>query len=250
MCFFFKKGGTMTYSRVLIKISGEALRSGRKDDHILDALKLEETALEIKKIYTAHPSIQIAIVVGAGNIWRGVFANEIGIERATADYMGMLGTIINALALQSALDNVGIATRVMTSIDVPSVAERYIRKRAIRHLEKGRLVIFAGGTGNPYFTTDTTAALRAMEIGADVILMAKNGVDGVYTSDPRVNKEAKFIPHLTYKELIDKNLKVMDQTAASLISNQDVAIRVFAMKKGNMLKVLSGEDIGTTITKE
>ncbi len=240
----------MKYQRVLIKISGEALRSGRKDDRILDASKLKETAEEIKQIYDTHPGIMIAVVVGAGNIWRGVFAEEIGIERATADYMGMLGTIINAMALQSALHDAGVSSRVMSSIEVPSVAERYIRKRALRHLEKGRLVIFAGGTGNPYFTTDTTAALRAMEINANAILMAKNGVDGVYTSDPRIDKNAKIIKELTFKELIDKNLKVMDQTAASLIQNSDIEIRVFAMQKGNMLKVLSGDNIGTTIRKE
>ena len=240
----------MKYQRVLIKISGEALRSGRKDDRILDASKLKETAEEIKQIYDTHPGIMIAVVVGAGNIWRGVFAEEIGIERATADYMGMLGTIINAMALQSALHDAGVSSRVMSSIEVPSVAERYIRKRALRHLEKGRLVIFAGGTGNPYFTTDTTAALRAMEINANAILMAKNGVDGVYTSDPRIDKNAKIIKELTFKELIDKNLKVMDQTAASLIQNSDIEIRVFAMRKGNMLKVLSGDNIGTTIRKE
>lgn len=240
----------MKYQRVLIKISGEALRSGRKDDRILDASKLKETAEEIKQIYDTHPGIMIAVVVGAGNIWRGVFAEEIGIERATADYMGMLGTIINAMALQSALHDAGVSSRVMSSIEVPSVAERYIRKRALRHLEKGRLVIFAGGTGNPYFTTDTTAALRAMEINANAILMAKNGVDGVYTSDPRIDKNARIIKELTFKELIDKNLKVMDQTAASLIQNSDIEIRVFAMQKGNMLKVLSGDDIGTTIRKE
>ena len=240
----------MKYQRVLIKISGEALRSGRKDDRILDASKLKETAEEIKQIYDTHPGIMIAVVVGAGNIWRGVFAEEIGIERATADYMGMIGTIINAMALQSALHDAGVSSRVMSSIEVPSVAERYIRKRALRHLEKGRLVIFAGGTGNPYFTTDTTAALRAMEINANAILMAKNGVDGVYTSDPRIDKNAKIIKELTFKELIDKNLKVMDQTAASLIQNSDIEIRVFAMQKGNMLKVLSGDNIGTTIRKE
>lgn len=240
----------MKYQRVLIKISGEALRSGRKDDRILDTSKLKETAEEIKQIYDTHPGIMIAVVVGAGNIWRGVFAEEIGIERATADYMGMLGTIINAMALQSALHDAGVSSRVMSSIEVPSVAERYIRKRALRHLEKGRLVIFAGGTGNPYFTTDTTAALRAMEINANAILMAKNGVDGVYTSDPRIDKNARIIKELTFKELIDKNLKVMDQTAASLIQNSDIEIRVFAMQKGNMLKVLSGDDIGTTIRKE
>lgn len=240
----------MKYQRVLIKISGEALRSGRKDDRILDASKLKETAEEIKEIYDMHPGIMIAVVVGAGNIWRGVFAEEIGIERATADYMGMLGTIINAMALQSALHDAGVSSRVMSSIEVPSVAERYIRKRALRHLEKGRLVIFAGGTGNPYFTTDTTAALRAMEINANAILMAKNGVDGVYTSDPRIDKNARIIKELTFKELIDKNLKVMDQTAASLIQNSDIEIRVFAMQKGNMLKVLSGDDIGTTVRKE
>lgn len=195
--------------------------------------------------------VQVAIVVGAGNIWRGKMADSIGIDPATADYMGMLGTMINSLALQSAIEQEGIACRVLSSISATQVAEPYIRRRAIRHLEKGRVIIFAGGTGNPFFTTDTTAALRAKEVQCDVILMAKNGVDGVYSADPNVDPTAKLLKHLTYRELLQKELKVMDSTAVSLLKDSNVQIRVFNMSDmDNFMKVITGSDLGTTITKE
>lgn len=235
------------YKRILIKLSGEAL-ADKKAKVILDAKNLDVVAKTIKKIF--DEKLQIAIVIGAGNIWRGKFADRIGIERSTADYMGMLGTIINALALQSALANNDVECRVMSAIEVPSVAEPYIRKRAIRHLEKGRVVIFAGGTGNPFFTTDTTAALRALDIDADCIFMAKYGVDGVYDSDPRENPRAKLIPEITFSEVISKNLQVMDQTAVAMIQDKNIIVRVFNMNNcENFLKVLNGEPIGTTIKK-
>lgn len=178
-------------------------------------------------------------------------ADSIGIDPATADYMGMLGTIINSLALQSAIEQEGIACRVLSSISATQVAEPYIRRRAIRHLEKGRVIIFAGGTGNPFFTTDTTAALRAKEVQCDVILMAKNGVDGVYSADPNVDPTAKLLKHLTYRELLQKELKVMDSTAVSLLKDSNVQIRVFNMSDmDNFMKVITGSDLGTTITKE
>lgn len=195
--------------------------------------------------------VQVAIVVGAGNIWRGKMADSIGIDPATADYMGMLGTMINSLALQSAIEQEGIACRVLSSISATQVAEPYIRRRAIRHLEKGRVIIFAGGTGNPFFTTDTTAALRAKEVQCDVILMAKNGVDGVYSADPNVDPTAKLLKHLTYRELLQKELKVMDSTAVSLLKDSNVQIRVFNMSDmDNFMKVITGSDLGTTITNE
>jgi uridylate kinase len=190
------------------------------------------------------------VVIGAGNIWRGKLAKSIGIESSTADYMGMLGTIINSLALQSALENEGVQCRVLSSIHVEQVAENYIRRRAIRHLEKGRVVIFAGGTGSPYFSTDTTASLRAMEIHADTIFMAKNGVAGVYDSDPKVNANAKLIKHITFDEMLNKKLAVMDLTAVSLIKDSPIVIRVFDMKDTkNLLQVIKDHSIGTTIQK-
>ncbi|MFA5283467.1 MAG: UMP kinase [Bacilli bacterium] len=235
------------YKRILIKLSGEAL-ADKKAKVILDAKNLDVVAKTIKKIF--DEKLQVAIVIGAGNIWRGKFADQIGIERSTADYMGMLGTIINALALQSALVNNNVECRVMSAIEVPSVAEPYIRKRAIRHLEKGRVVIFAGGTGNPFFTTDTTAALRALDIDADCIFMAKYGVDGVYDADPRENPHARLIPEITFSEVISKNLQVMDQTAVAMIQDKNIIVRVFNMNNcENFLKVLNGEPIGTTIRK-
>jgi uridylate kinase len=194
--------------------------------------------------------LEVAVVIGAGNIWRGKLAKSIGIESSTADYMGMLGTIINSLALQSALENEGVQCRVLSSIHVEQVAENYIRRRAIRHLEKGRVVIFAGGTGSPYFSTDTTASLRAMEIHADTIFMAKNGVSGVYDSDPKVNANAKLIKHLTFDEMLNKKLAVMDLTAVSLIKDSPIVIRVFDMKDTkNLLQVIKDQSIGTTIQK-
>ena len=236
------------YKRVLVKLSGEALAKKGKDE-IFDATNLNQVALALKSI--VDKGVQVSVVVGGGNIWRGKLAESIGVERSTADYMGMLGTIINALALQSALNQVGVDSRVMSAIEVRQVCELYIKLRVIRHLEKGRIVIFGGGTGSPYFTTDTTAALRANDINCDAILMAKNGVDGVYTSDPRTNKDAKFISNISYKEMLDMNLQVMDRTAASLCMDTNIELRVFNMNDtSNFIKVIEGENIGTTIRKE
>lgn len=235
------------YKRVLLKLSGEAL-SDKKEHKILQALSLDMLAKSIHKMI--ENGVEVAVVVGAGNIWRGNLAEQIGIDRSSADYMGMLGTIINSLALQSALEKIGIECRVLSAIEVKAVAEPYIRRRAIRHLEKGRVVIFAGGTGNPYFTTDTTATLRAMEIEAQAVLMAKNGVDGVYEDDPRTNKEAKLIKEISYEEMMTRNLKVMDLTAISLCMDTNLEIRVFNMNDvTNFEKVINGEDVGSTIRK-
>lgn len=182
---------------------------------------------------------------------RGRLADKVGIERSTADYMGMLGTIMNGLALQSALESLGLSTKVMSSINVPQVCEPYIRRKAISHLEKGQVVVFAGGTGNPYFTTDSCATLRALEINADSIIMGKNGVEGVYDSDPRINKDAKLLKKLTYTEVMAKKLAVMDLTAVAMLADSDVKIHVFNMSDPNsLLRVLQGEDIGSTISKE
>ena len=235
------------YKRILVKLSGEALL-GEKDKLILNAKYLKIVADAIKAMYERN--LQIAIVVGAGNIWRGKLANQIGIERSTADYMGMLGTIINSLALQSAIEQAGLECRVMSAIEVKAVSEPYIKKRAISHMDKGRVVIFAGGTGNPFFSTDTTATLRAIEIEADAIFMAKNGVDGVYDSDPRLNKDAKFIPEITFSELMAKNLQVMDQTAVAMIQYQNIVIHVFNMTDTkNFLRVLDGETVGSIVKR-
>lgn len=236
------------YKRVLVKLSGEAL-ANKGHDEIFDAANLNKVALALKSI--VDQGVQVAVVVGGGNIWRGKLAESIGVERSTADYMGMLGTIINALAIQSSLNQVGVDSRVMSAIEVKQVCEPYIKLRAIRHLEKGRVVIFGGGTGSPYFTTDTTAALRANEIGCDAILMAKNGIEGVYTDDPRTNKNAQFIKEMTYKEMLDRNLMVMDRTAAALCMDTDIVLRIFNMSDTeNFIKVIDGESIGTTIRKD
>jgi len=233
--------------RIVIKLSGEAL-ANTQEKTILEATHLSTVAKAIKTIQ--GEGLEVAVVIGAGNIWRGKLAKSIGIESSTADYMGMLGTIINSLALQSALENEGVQCRVLSSIHVEQVAENYIRRRAIRHLEKGRVVIFAGGTGSPYFSTDTTASLRAMEIHADTIFMAKNGVSGVYDSDPKVNANAKLIKHLTFDEMLNKKLAVMDLTAVSLIKDSLIVIRVFDMKDTkNLLQVIKDQSIGTTIQK-
>lgn len=233
--------------RIVIKLSGEAL-ANTQEKTILEATHLSTVAKAIKTIQSE--GLEVAVVIGAGNIWRGKLAKSIGIESSTADYMGMLGTIINSLALQSALENEGVQCRVLSSIHVEQVAENYIRRRAIRHLEKGRVVIFAGGTGSPYFSTDTTASLRAMEIHADTIFMAKNGVAGVYDSDPKVNTNAKLIKHLTFDEMLNKKLTVMDLTAVSLIKDSAIVIRVFDMKDTkNLLQVIKDRSIGTTIEK-
>ena len=238
----------MKYKRILLKLSGEALQD-KVDHRILNAKALNDVANAIKQM--TDSGVQVAVVIGAGNIWRGKLADQIGIERSTADYMGMLGTIINSMALKSALENVGQDTRVMSAIEVRAVAESYIRGRAIRHLEKGRVVIFAGGTGNPFFTTDTTATLRAMDIGADAVLMAKNGVDGVYSADPRVVKDAMLIQTLEFKDMLQRNLQVMDLTAISLCMPSDIEIRVFNMEDAsNFIKVIEGDSsVGTTIRK-
>lgn len=192
--------------------------------------------------------MEVAVVVGGGNIWRGKVGSEMGMDRATADYMGMLATVMNSLALQDSLEHLGIETRVQTSIDMLQVAEPYIRRRAIRHLEKKRVVIFAAGTGNPYFSTDTTAALRAAEIEADVILMAKNNVDGVYSDDPKVNKDAIKYDNITYMEMLNEDLGVMDSTASTLCMDNNIPLIVFSiMDEGNIKKVVLGDTIGTTI---
>lgn len=236
-----------TYKRVLLKLSGEAL-ADKNNNMILENYSLDQVAASIKLM--VDKGMEVAVVVGAGNIWRGKLAKQIGIERSTADYMGMLGTIINALALQSAIEKTGIVCRVLSALEIKAVAETYIRRRAIRHLEKGRVVIFAGGTGNPYFTTDTCATLRAMEIEADAILMAKNGVDGVYTADPKVDKNAQFIKTITFDEMLKRELRVMDPTAIALLKDNQIEIRVFDMNEPtNIEKLINGEDIGTTIIK-
>ena len=235
------------YKRVIIKLSGEAL-ADENDKLILDANKLKNVALTVEKVLAT--GTQVGIVVGAGNIWRGRLAEKIGIEPATADYMGMLGTIINALAIQSAIEERGMSCRVMSSINVPQVAEAYIRRKATSHLGKGIVTIFAGGTGNPFFTTDSTATLRALEVGADAILMAKNGVDGVYDSDPRKNKDAKLIKHLTFHEVVERKLQVMDLTAVAMLEGKSVVIRVFDFDSpDSFLDVLEGKDIGTIISE-
>lgn len=232
------------YQRVILKLSGEALAGEKKIG--IDPETVNEIAKEIVEAYKT--GVQIAIIVGGGNIWRGKAASEMGMERASADYMGMLATVMNALALQNALESLGVDTRAMTSISMEAVAEPYIRRRAIRHLEKGRIVIFGGGTGNPFFSTDTTAALRAAEINADAILMAKNRVDGVYDSDPQINPDAKKYDYLTFLDLVNQDLKVMDATAATLCMDNNIDVVVFNMNtKGNIKKAVTGHDIGTTV---
>lgn len=236
------------YNRVVIKVSGEAL-GNETDKTILDKKKLASVATAIRKVH--EMGVEVAVVVGAGNIWRGRLAESVGIDHSTGDYMGMLGTIINALALQSAFEEKGLDTRVMSAIDVPQVCEPYIRRKAIHHLELGRLVIFAGGTGNPFFTTDTTATLRALDIGAEAIIMGKNGVDGVYDCDPRSHKEAKLLKRLTYREVIERKLAVMDLTAVAMLSDTTITINVFNMDDPEaLLSVVRGEDIGSIIRKE
>nr|WP_198433897.1 UMP kinase [Aerococcus urinae] len=232
------------YKRIVLKLSGEALAG----DNIfgIDPKTMKKIAQELKDVYQL--GVEIAIVCGGGNIWRGKTGEEIGMERAQADYMGMLATIMNALGLQDALENLEVPTRVQTSIEMRQIAEPYIRRKAVRHLEKDRVVIFAGGTGNPYFSTDTAAALRAAEIEADVILMAKNGVDGVYTADPKVDQNAEKFSELSHTEVITKGLQVMDATASSLSMDNDIPIVVFNLnERGNIRRVVEGEEIGTTV---
>lgn len=232
------------FNRVVLKLSGEAL-AGKKG-YGIDPLVVEDIAEQIQEVLES--GLDVAVVNGGGNIWRGLSGSAKGMDRATADYMGMLATIINSLALQDALENRGVATRVQTAIEMRQIAEPYIRRRAIRHLEKGRVVIFAAGTGNPYFSTDTTAALRAAEIEADAILMGKKGVDGVYDSDPAKNSKAQKYDKLDYIEVIQKNLGVMDSTAISLCMDNKIPIVVFNIDtKGNILKAALGKKIGTIV---
>lgn len=232
------------YRRVILKISGEALKGDGQ--YGIDPKTVKKIAQEIKNVRNA--GIEVAVVVGAGNLWRGKTGEELGMDRSQADYMGMLGTIMNGLSLQDALEAIDIPTRVMTALQIAAVAEPYIRRRALRHLEKGRVVVLAGGTGSPYFSTDTTAALRAAELHTDVILMAKNGVDGVYDKDPNKFSDAVLLKQVTYQEVLEKNLQIMDSTAASLCKDNHIEILVFDMNKsGNILKAAKGEDIGTVV---
>ncbi len=232
------------YKRIVLKLSGEALAGDKGFGIDLDVINM--IAAEIKS--TLASDVQVAVVVGGGNIWRGAPASARGMDRATADYMGMLATVINALALQDALENQDVETRVMTAIEMREVAEPYIRRRAISHLQKGRVVIFASGTGNPYFSTDTTAALRAAEIDADVILMAKRGVDGVYDSDPRHNPDAKMFEHLEYIDVLNKGLTIMDSTAISLCMDNSIPIIVFNFNvMDNIKRIVSGVKVGTLV---
>ena len=234
------------YKRVLLKLSGEALAGSERN---FDSNILSQLAEEIREAH--DKGIEIAIVVGGGNFIRGKVVAENGFDRVQGDNMGMLATVINALAIQSRLEDIGVDTRVMTSIEMQKVAEPFIQRRAIRHLEKGRVVIFGGGTGSPFFSTDTTAALRASEIKADVILMAKNGVDGVYSADPKKDESATRFDHLSYMDLLNKNLQVMDSTATSMCKDNHIELVVFNMnEKGNIVKAMSGETIGTSITKD
>lgn len=231
------------YKRIVLKLSGEALAGD--DGYGINHEIITSIAKQIVEV--VNLGVQVAIVVGGGNIWRGVAGSAKGMDRATADYMGMLATVINALALQDALEKLNMGTRVLSAIEMKEVAEPYIRRRAIRHLEKGRVVIFAAGTGNPYFSTDTAAALRSAEIEAEVILMAKK-VDGVYDSDPVKNPDAKKYTDLEYIEVLNKGLGVMDSTAASLCMDNEIPIIVFDLtRSGNILKAVMGEEIGTYV---
>jgi uridylate kinase len=231
------------YRRILLKLSGEALLGD--EPYGIDSNVIEEIAEQTCEVH--HLGVQIAIVIGGGNIFRGVSAASRGMDRATADYMGMLATVMNALALQQALEKRGVVTRVLSAIDMKEVAEPYIRRRAMRHLEKDRIVIFAAGTGNPYFTTDTAAALRAMEIGAEVLLKATK-VDGVYASDPEKDRSALRYERITYSEVLQKNLKVMDATAISLARDHNMRIIVFSLRQpGNIKKVVLGGSVGTVV---
>jgi uridylate kinase len=234
------------FHRVLLKLSGEALMGER--EYGMDLATVDAIAAELVEVHAS--GVEVAIVVGGGNIYRGMAAAAEGMDRATADYAGMLATLLNALALQDALERAGAATRVQSAIAVEEVAEPYIRRRAIRHLEKRRIVLFAAGTGNPFFTTDTAAALRSLEIGAEALLMGKHGVEGVYDGDPDTDPDATFLPKLTHLEAIERGLKVMDTTALSLCMDNDIPIYVFELIPGNIHRVVSGERVGTIISSE
>jgi uridylate kinase len=231
------------FRRVLLKLSGEALMGDLP--YGTDPDRVEELASEIVDVH--ETGLETAIVVGAGNIYRGMAAAASGMDRATADYAGMLATVLNSLVIQDALERRGADSRVLSALEVSEVAEPYIRRRAIRHLEKSRIVIFAAGTGNPFFTTDTAAALRALEIGAEAILMAKHGVEGVYAGDPELDPDAEFLPELTHLDAIERGLRVMDTTALSLCMDNGLPIHVFELAAGNIRRVVLGERIGTII---
>src|SRR6201747_760726 len=235
------------FKRILLKLSGEALMGER--EYGTDAGEVKRIAEQVAEIRAR--GVEVAIVVGGGNIYRGLAGAAEGMDRATGDYMGMLATVLNALALQDALEKLGAHTRVQSAIEISEVAEPYIRRRAMRHLEKGRIVIFAAGTGNPFFTTDTAAALRALEIHAEAILMAKNGVEGVYDADPATHPEAQFLPTITHREAIERGLKVMDSTALSLCMDNDLPIYVFNMgDETNIDRIVGGERVGTLVTSD
>jgi uridylate kinase len=233
------------FERILVKLSGEALMGDL--DYGTDPDTVAAIARQLKHVHDR--GVEIAVVLGAGNIYRGLEAAAAGMDRATGDYMGMLAIVLNALTLQDALEKQGVHTRVQSAITISEVAEPYIRRRAMRHLEKARVVIFAAGTGNPFFTSDTAAALRALEIHAEAILMAKNGVEGVYTADPKTDPEAEFIPEITAREALSRGLKVMDSTALSLCMDNHVPIYVFNMgDESNIDRIVSGERVGTLVT--
>ncbi len=232
------------YKRVLLKLSGEAM-AGEKGQGI-DPATVNAIAAEIKEVYEL--GVEIAIVIGGGNLWRGEAGAKLGMERAQADYVGMLGTVMNSLSLQDALESLDVPTRVQTAIEMRQVAEPYVRRKAVRHLENGRIVIFGAGTGSPYFSTDTTSALRAAEINADAILMGKNGVDGVYNDDPRKNPDAVKYETLTHMDVLSQGLNVMDSTASTLSMDNDINLVVFNLNTpGNIKRVVLGENIGTTV---
>jgi uridylate kinase len=234
----------MEYKRIVLKLSGEALKGSTP--YGIDPITIKAVAKDIKEIYDL--GVQIIIICGAGNIWRGETASKLGMNRSQADYMGMLGTILNSLALQDGLEGINIPTRVMSAISVNEVCEPYIRRKALKHLESNRVVIIAGGTGSPFFSTDTAATLRASELEADLILMAKNGVDGVYDSDPKVNKHAILLKEVSYQEILDKKIRIMDLTAVSMAKDNHLAIKVFSMnKQGLIKKALLDDKIGTII---
>jgi uridylate kinase len=237
-------GAAPAFRRVLLKLSGEALMGDH--EYGTDPRTVGSIAREIVEVQSE--GLELAIVVGGGNIYRGMAAAAEGMDRATADYAGMLATVLNGLALQDALERIGADTRLLSALSVSEVAEPYIRRRAIRHLEKGRIVIFAAGTGNPFFTTDTAAALRALEIGAEAILMAKSGTKGVYDGDPRTDPDAVFLPSLTHLEAIERGLRVMDTTALSLCMENGLPIHVFELAAGNIRRVATGERVGTIIS--
>jgi uridylate kinase len=239
------RNGQPAFRRVLLKLSGEALMGGR--DYGADPTRIGSIAKAVKEV--SERGVEVAIVVGGGNIYRGLAAAAAGMDRATGDYMGMLATVLNALALQDALENLGAVTRVQSAITISEVAEPYIRRRAIRHLERGRVVIFAAGTGNPFFTTDTAAALRALEIHAEAILMAKNNVEGVYDADPRERPDARLLHEITHREAIERRLQVMDSTALSLCMDNSLPIYVFNMEdERNIERIVSGERVGTVVS--